>query len=134
MPSPPASGGCGRWGWSAWAPAPRTVPVLARYHARLLAAAASAGTGLICGGDDPGRRNITSPLIAALDGGTGLPRLEGSRLRATWLAEVAELLGLATFMHAAGISCSQRLGDLIASLEPADEAAAVRLLGAARQS
>jgi integrase len=111
---------------------PRTVPVLARYHARLLAAAASAGTGLICGGTDPGRRNITNPLIRALDGGTGLPRLDTSRLRATWLAEVAGLLGLATFMHAAGISCSQRLGDLLAGLEPAGEADAVRLLGARR--
>ena len=111
---------------------PRTVPVLDRYHARLLAAARSAGSGLICGGADPGRRNITTPLISALDGGTGLPRLDTSRLRATWLADCAELLGLATFMHAAGISCSQRLGDLVARLEPADEAAAVRLLGAAR--
>ena len=110
------------------------MPVLARYHARLLAAAASAGTGLICGGADPGRRNITSPLITALDGGTGLPRLDTSRLRATWLAEAAELPGLATFMAAAGISCSQRLGDLIAGLEPAGEAGAVRLLGAARLS
>jgi integrase len=110
---------------------PRTVPVLARYHARLLAAAQFAGTGLICGGADPGRRNITGPLIKALDGGTGLPRLDTSRLRATWLAEVADLLGLATFLHAAGISCSQRLGDLAAGLEPASEAAAVRLLGAA---
>ena len=71
--------------------------------------------------------------MAALDDGTGLPRLDTSRLRATWLADVADLLGLATFMHAAGISCSQRLGDLIAGLEPADEAAAVRLLGAARR-
>ena len=113
---------------------PRTVPVLARYHAPLLAAARFAGTGLICGGADPGRRNITTPLIAALDGGSGLPRLDTSRLRATWLAGCAELLGLATFMHAAGISCSQRLGDLVAGLEPADEAAAVRLLGAARRS
>ena len=111
---------------------PRTVPVLDRYHARLLAAARSAGSGLICGGADPGRRNITTPLISALDGGTGLPRLDTSRLRATWLADCAELLGLATFMHAAGISCSQRLGNLVAGLEPADEAAAVRLLGAAR--
>ena len=111
---------------------PRTVPVLDRYHARLLAAARSAGSGLICGGADTGRRNITTPLISALDGGTGLPRLDTSRLRATWLADCAELLGLATFMHAAGISCSQRLGDLVAGLDPADEAAAVRLLGAAR--
>jgi integrase len=71
---------------------PRTVPVLARYHARL----------------------------------------DTSRLRATWLAGCAGQLGLATFMHAAGISCSQRLGDLVAGLEPAGEADAVRLLGAAR--
>jgi hypothetical protein len=111
----------------------RVVPVLARYHAPLLAAARFAGTGLACGGTDPGRRNITNPLITALDGGGGLPRLDTSRLRATWLAEAAELLGLATFMHAAGISCSQRLGDLLAGLEPASEAEAVRLLGAARR-
>ena len=79
---------------------PRAVPVLSRYHARLLAAARFAGTGLICGGTDPGRRNLANPLIRALDGGSGLPRLDASRLRATWLAEVcAELLGLATFMH-----------------------------------
>jgi integrase len=111
----------------------RTVPALDRYHARLLAAAASAGAGLICGGADPGRRNITNPLVTALDGGSGLPRLDTSRLRATWLADCAELLGLATFMAAAGISCSQRLGDLVAGLEPAGEAEAVRLLGGRRR-
>ena len=108
--------------------------MLARYHARLLAAARFAGTALICGGADPGRRNITSPLIAALDGSAGLPRLDTSRLRATWLADCAQLLGLATFMHAAGIRCSQRLGDLVAGLDPAGEAEAVRLLGAVRRS
>jgi hypothetical protein len=109
-----------------------TVPVLARYHAPLLAAARFAGTALICGGADPGRRNITNPLIAALDGGSGLPRLDTSRLRAAWLADCADQLGPATFMHAAGITCSQRLGDLIAGLEPAGEANAVKLLGGAR--
>jgi integrase len=112
---------------------PRTVPVLSRYHGPLLAAARSAGNALVCGGADPGRRNITSGLITALDGGGGLPRLDTSRLRATWLADCAGLLGLATFMHAAGISCSQRLGDLVAGLEPGSEADAVRLLGAARR-
>ena len=112
---------------------PRAVPVLARYHGLLLASARFAGTGLVCGGTDPGRRNITTPLTRSLAGGTGLPRLDTSRLRATWLADAAELLGLATFMHAAGITCSQRLGDLLASLEPAAEADAVRLLGAARR-
>ena len=113
-------------------PRGRAVPVLARYQDRLLAAAGFAGTALVCGGTETGRRNITHPLIAALDGGGGLPRLDTSRLRATWLADCADLLGLATFMRAAGISCSQRLGDLIAGLEPGCEEQAVRLLGAAR--
>ena len=112
---------------------PRAVPVLARYHGPLLAAARFAGTGLVCGGAGPDRRNISSPLISALEGGGGLPRLDASRLRATWLADCGELLGLATFMRAAGISCSQRLGDLVAGLEPGGEADAVRLLGAARR-
>lgn len=113
-------------------PRARAVPVLSRYQDRLLAAARFAGTGLACGGTDPGRRNVTNPLAAALDGGGGLPRLETSRLRATWLADCGEALGLATFMRAAGISCSQRLGDLIAGLEPGGEEQAVRLLAAAR--
>ena len=112
----------------------RTVPVLARYQDRLLAAAGFAGDGLICGGTEPGRRNITYPLVSALDGGGGLPRLDTSRLRATWLRDCADRLGLATFMAAAGISCSQRLGDLTAALEPGSEADAVALLGATRRS
>jgi integrase len=112
--------------------APRVVPVASRYHDLLLASAGFAGTRLLTGGRDPGRRNVTTPLIRSLAGGTGLPRLEGSRLRATWLAGCAGRLGLATFMHAAGITCSQRLGDLIAALDPADEASAVALLGGTR--
>jgi integrase len=111
-------------------PRPRAVPVLARYHDRLPAAAAFAGTRLITGGRDPARRNLTYPLIAALSGGTGLPRLDTSRLRATWLAECAALIGLPAFMHAAGITCSQRLGDIIAALDPGTEDHAVALLGA----
>ena len=86
----------------------RAVPVLARYHGPLLAAARFAGDGLVCGGAENGRRNLTNRLVASLDGGGGLPRLDTSRLRATWLAGCGELLGLATFMRAAGISCSQR--------------------------
>jgi hypothetical protein len=113
-------------------PRSRVVPVLARYHGPLLAAAAFAGTGFVTGGTSPSRQNLTTPLTASLAGGGGLPRLDTSRLRATWLAEAARLIGLGAFMTAAGISCSQRLGDLAAGLEPADEDAAVRLLGAAR--
>jgi hypothetical protein len=105
------------------------VPVLARYHAPLLAAAAFAGAGLVTGGAETGRKNVTARLNSSLAGGGGLSRLDTSRLRATWLRDAADLLGLATFMAAAGISCSQRLGDLVAGLEPAGEADAVRLLG-----
>ncbi len=90
---------------------PRSVPVLARYHDRLLEAAAFAGDRLICGGRDPHRRNVTYPLISRLAGGTGLPPLDTSRLRSTWLADAAALIGLPAFMRAAGITCSQRLGD-----------------------
>ncbi|HET9969051.1 MAG TPA: hypothetical protein VFQ68_12525 [Streptosporangiaceae bacterium] len=113
-------------------PRARAVPVLSRYQSRLLAAAAFAGDALICGGAEDGRRNTTHPLVRSLDGGGGLPRLDTSRLRATWLADCGRQLGLATFMHAAGISCSQRLGDLVAGLEPGGEDDAVALLGAAR--
>jgi integrase len=111
---------------------PRVVPVLARYHQPLLGAAGFAATSLVTGGTSPDRGNITNPLITALAGGTGLPRLDTSRLRATWLADCAELLGLATFLHAAGITCSQRLGDIIATLQPGGEAEAVALLGGPR--
>jgi integrase len=109
---------------------PRVVPVLARYHQRLLASAAFASGNLVTGGTDPARHNVTNPLARSLAGGTGLPPLDTSRLRATWLADCATLIGLPAFMRAAGITCSQRLGDIIATLEPADEATAVALLGA----
>jgi integrase len=108
---------------------PRAVPVLARYHGPLLESARFAGEQLVTGGTDPARHNITNPLARSLAGGTGLPALDTSRLRATWLADCAELLGLATFLHAAGITCSQRLGDIIAALRPGDEDEAVALLG-----
>ena len=111
---------------------PRTVPVLARYHEPLLESAGFAGTGLVTGGTDPARRNVTTPLITSLAGGAGLPRLDTSRLRATWLTDCAAQIGLAAFMHAAGITCSQRLGDLLATLEPGSEAEAVALLGGQR--
>jgi integrase len=111
---------------------PRVVPAASRYHDLLLASAGFAGTHLVTGGCDPARRNLTTPLAGSLAGGTGLPRLDTSRLRATWLSDCAERPGLATFLHAAGISCSQRLGDLTARLDIADEAGAVALLGGTR--
>jgi len=110
--------------------APRAVPVLARYQPRLLEAAAFAGQHFLTGGDKPERGNLTNPLTRSLAGGSGLPPLNTSRLRATWLAETAALIGLAAFMHAAGISCCQRLSDITAGLDPGTEHDAVALLGA----
>ncbi len=110
---------------------PRVVPVLARYQPRLAAAASFAGDQFLTGGDKPERGNITNPLTRSLAGGGGLPPLDTSRLRATWLAECAALIGLPAFMLAAGISCCQRLGDITAGLDPGSEEDTVALLGAA---
>jgi integrase len=110
---------------------PRAVPVLARYQPRLLEAAQFAGEGFLTGGEQASRPNLTNRLTSSLAGGSGLPPLDTSRLRATWLAECAALIGLPAFLQAAGISCCQRLGDITAALEPGGEEQAVALLGAA---
>jgi hypothetical protein len=107
----------------------RSVPVLERYQQRLLVAASFAGWGLIVGGREPGRRNITDELCRALSTDRSLPRLEPGRLRSTWLVECAQRIGLGAFMQAAGIRCSQRLGDLAAQLPAASEQQLVALLG-----
>jgi integrase len=109
----------------------RAVPVLAEFHEPLRAAAAFAAGGYLVGGRDPGRRNLSDTLSAALCADAGLPRLQPGRLRATWLVECARRIGLGAFMHAAGISCSQRLGDLAAQLPPVAEPDVIRLLGGA---
>jgi integrase len=110
---------------------PRAVPVLGRYHARLVASAGWAGTGYLTGGTGQSRRNVSSALVASLSGGADLPRLEQARLRATWLAELAGLIGLPAFMAATGVDCSQRLGDIVARLPAWAEPEAVGLLGGA---
>jgi len=111
---------------------PRTVPVLARYHHRLTESATFAGAGWVIGGVDPDRHNVTTPLISSLAGGVDLGRLDTARLRSTWLTNVADQLGIKAFMDAAGIVCSQRLGDLLSSLASPDETEAVALLGGCR--
>jgi integrase len=107
----------------------RVVPVLARFHSPLQEAAAFAGEGYLLGGESPGRRNLSDVLGAALSADSSLPRLEAGRLRSTWLCECAELVGLRAFMDAAGLRCSQRLGDLAAELPEIEEAETVVLLG-----
>ena len=107
----------------------RVVPVLARYHDVLGESAAFAGVGYVVGGADPRRHNVTTPLISSLTGGVDLARLDAGRLRASWLMSCAEAIGLSSFMAAAGLTCSQRLGDLAATVPPRDEAQTVALLG-----
>jgi len=109
----------------------RSVPVLERFCEPLAKAAAFAGERYLVGGREPARRNLTDALGAALCADAGLPRLQAGRLRATWLCECAEAIGLRAFMDAAGLRCSQRLGDLVAELPEVDEEAAVALLGGA---
>lgn len=106
----------------------RAVPVLERFHDPLRAAAAFAAGGYLLGGRAPERRNLTDALTVRLCTDAGLPRLQAGRLRATWLVACARAIGLQAFMHAAGISCSQRLGDLAAQLPKASETELVRLL------
>ncbi len=107
---------------------PRVVPVLSTYHDRLAESARFAGRRLLIGGTSTSRRNVTTPLTSSLSGGRDLPRLEIARLRSTWLCQVAEAIGLRAFMDAAGITCSQRLGDLVGLLRAPTEARAVALL------
>jgi hypothetical protein len=80
------------------------------------------------------RAHVLAALVPCPTGGARHSVLEQAVQASLNLLHGGRWLGLATFMHAAGISCSQRPGDLIAGLEPAGEATAVRLLGAARQS
>jgi len=108
---------------------PRVVPVLSRYHDALVESAAYAAGDYVTGGEDPSRHNVTTPLVSALSGGLHLERLDTGRLRSTWINDCAEHIGLSAFMAAAGITCSQRLGDIVAGLGPVGEEEAVALLG-----
>jgi integrase len=110
----------------------RAVPVLERFHEPLRAAAAFAADGYLLGGSAPERRNLTDALSVVLCTDAGLPRLQAGRLRATWLVACAQRIGLPAFMHAAGITCSQRLGDLVSHLPAPPEETAVALLTGAR--
>jgi len=109
---------------------PRVVPVLKRYHGLLQASAGFAEGTYVTGGEMPARHNVTTPLVSSLSGGMHLERLDTSRLRATWVKECAERIGLKGFMAAAGITCSQRLGDVVSLLPAMSEPEMVLLLGA----
>ena len=109
----------------------RSVPVLARFQRPLLAAASFAGQGYLTGGAKGERRNLSGE-ITALFADQGLPRLQAGRLRSSWLHEAASQIGLQAFMAAAGVRCSQRLGDIAAALPVPTEQEIVTLLGGSR--
>jgi hypothetical protein len=110
-------------------PKRRVVPVLARYHDRLIESATFAGAGFVLGGDDPWRRNVTGRLVSSLSGGIELERIDAKRLRASWLWTCAEAIGLSSFMTAAGVTSSQYLCDIALLVPPKGEAQTVALLG-----
>ena len=110
----------------------RVVPVLSTYHTRLCASATFAADRYVIGGRAAQRRTVTTPLVDSLAAHSDLPRLDTGRLRATWLVAAVEAIGLKAFMDAAGITCTQRLGDLVAGMTSPSEAEAVTRLGARR--
>ena len=100
--------------WSK-AKAPIEPAVLERFQGRLLDAAGFAGGDYIIGAamrDDATSRAISflAWLVETISG-----RIDLSRLRSSFLSAMAAQIGLRAFMDAAGISCSQRLGDLVAN-------------------
>ena len=101
----------------------RVVPVLSTYRAcapqppLVLIATSSAGAGAAAQRDDaprgqPGRAQRSPPARHRAP-------------RATWLVAAVEAIGLKAFMDAAGITCTQRLGDLVAGMTSPSEAEAV---------
>lgn len=113
-------------------PSARLVPVLTPYGRALTESACFAGSTYIIGGVSPSRHNVTNRLVTSAAGGIDLPRLEISRLRATWLETCAASLGLAGFFHAAGFVHSKHLGDVVARLGPPSESELVALFGGVR--
>lgn len=106
----------------------RAVPVLRSFHEPLCEAARFFGPAYLVSGVNPDSHNVTNPLIRSLSGGIDLARLSTSRLRSSYLVATAEQIGLRAFMDAAGITCTQRLGDLVAGLGAPSEEEAVALL------
>jgi len=109
-------------------PHPRRVPVLARYEEKLKASALYAGSGFICGGVSAIRKNLTNRLVDSTSGGSDLSRLDLGRLRATWLCEQLVRLGVPELLCAAGVTHSQLIWDLVATLGVPSESAMIKRL------
>ena len=76
----------------------------------------SPASGYVIGGRNPDRRNVTDTLSAALSTDQLAAPLAGRAVALDMAGRSApRRIGLGAFMHAAGITCSQRLGDLAAA-------------------
>ncbi|HVA44150.1 MAG TPA: hypothetical protein VNF50_11770 [Acidimicrobiales bacterium] len=106
----------------------RTVPVDPAYHQLLSSAAGYAGERFICGGVTPARKNLSADLTARARG-INQPRIEGGRLRSTWLVGHLARMGLRALLVGAGLASAQGLSDLVGFLTPLDEAGLVTALG-----
>jgi len=107
-------------------------PGAGRVSPSALDAARYVAGGFIVGGAEPNRRNVTSPShrpsLAAGATGKALFWLTAFNIG---LSRCAADIGLATFNGGRRGALLQRLGDVVAGIDPGDEAEAVRLLGVA---
>jgi hypothetical protein len=114
-------------------PMPRRVVVLAEFENDIADLAEVAADGLPLVGSTVTGRNRANKLAASIELAASTPRLSLSRLRATWLTTHLRLgTRLPELARAAGLVGITVLSDLLAEIEPLDDADAVRMLRGVR--
>lgn len=100
---------------------PRNVPVMHRYATLVRYGVAGIDPGQLLLGRVEERRNITGHAMAELVTLGDCPRIEQSRLRATWLATLmSQPVPLGVLLNAAGLRSARTLPDLLPYLPTAD--------------
>lgn len=96
----------------------RVVPVRRRYEDYLRQGLAGLRPSDPILGKVPTRRNIANDIVARAEVlGTDTPRIEASRLRSTWLADLmTEPIPLGLLLQAAGLKSARSLTDILAWL------------------
>lgn len=106
------------WQVAFQAPRPRVVPVRVEYESLLAMAVADRPGDHLVIGTKVDRRNTASRVIdrAVL---IGVPTLDQSRLRATWLADLmTDSVPLGVLLRTAGLQSARSLADLLPHLGP----------------
>ena len=98
----------------------RVVPVRRQYEDLVRRGVEGLKPSSIVLGTVPGRRNIANDIISRAEIlGSDCPRIEASRLRSTWLAELMlEPIPLGLLLQAAGLKSARSLTDILAWLPP----------------